>query len=89
MTIIKHLELSTFRYIIDYMPIYMKILKIIQTLKYFICQYLRTCSICPPNNFLIKLKLLILKQNTDFNKFVNKTSWCREISVQQGKCPLN
>ena len=35
--------------------------------------------------FKIRSKFCISEQNIDFQHFVNKPSWCRELHVQQGK----
>ena len=48
-------------------------------LRYFICEYLKACSI------YMRSELYILEQAIDFWHFVNKPSWYREFHVQQGK----
>ena len=62
---------------------------IVQLLKCFIDRYLVAHSICPPNIFLDETKIVFFKAKHRFWQFVNRLSWCRELHVQQGKCPLN
>ena len=83
--IVKHLELSTLKYISNNMLIYVKIFKLSDCLNIFIYKHLNASSICPTNIFKIRSKLCILELNIHFWHFVNKPSWHRELHVQQGK----
>ena len=88
MIIVKHSELSTFKYISNYMLIYVKILNY-PLLKYFVYEHLNAHSIYPINIFKIRSKLCILELNIVFWHLVNKPSWCRELHMQQGKHTTN